>query len=124
MISSLKKYNNTNLSKKELFELSLQNLKEFDFIFWTDESVLENGISRSSCISFDKPIENPHDKNKLIYLMKACILEPEGWLCYLCNTEIGGISSALKHILKNTSFFRNKNVFIRMDSQSTLLKLE
>ena len=112
------------MNKKEQFFKNIGDLSKFDKIFWTDRSVLENGISRLSCISFDKPIKNPYDKNKLIYSIKACILEPKGWLCCLCDTEIEGISSVLKHILKNTSFFRNKNSFIGMDSQSTLLKLE
>ena len=56
--------------------------------------------------------------------MKVCILESERWLYYSYDTEIWGISSALKDILKHTSFFRNKNIFIGMDSQSTLLKIE
>jgi len=75
-------------------------------------------------MSFDKPIENPCDKNNLIYLMKVCILEPEGRLCYSHGAEIGDISSALKYILKHAFFFRNKNAFIGIDSQSTLLNLE
>ena len=48
--------------------------------------------------------------------MKVYILKPEGWLYCSYDIEIGGISLALKYILKYTSFFRNKSVFIRIDS--------
>ena len=111
----LRKYNNPKLSKKQLFELSKNELEAFGYEFWTDGSVKKNGLGGSSCISYKSPS---------IYPLNVCILKPEGRLCCSYDTEIGGIHSALKHIIENETIYKMKTIFIRSDSQSILLRLK
>ena len=62
---------------------------------------MSNRLGGSSCVSYKLPIKNPYKQNNKIYPLKVCILQPEGRLYCLYDTEIGGINSALKHILEH-----------------------
>ena len=69
-------------------------------MLWTDGSVTKEGIGGSSCVSCDKPIMNPYNKN-LTCPLKACIMKPEGRLCCSYTIEVGGLASDLNHTIIN-----------------------
>jgi len=104
------------LNKKEQFFKNIGDLSKFDKIFWTDGSVLDNGIGSSACISYEKEIINPYDRNRVMYPLSTCILKPEGHIYSSYNTEKGGISSIFDHILSNRNKYLNAKILIGSDS--------